>query len=227
MKEDRVFIYDTETTGFTEPQVVEAAYLEIVGDPNDMWINESWQARFCPSKQVELGALSTHHILDHELEGLPASETFKPPFENAYVIGHNVDYDLDLLGDTFSVKRICTLAMSRHLFPHLDSHNQSAMLYHFRGRTEETRSMLRNAHSAEQDVDNCFYVLKGILDKHPVSSWEELYQFSEIARVPTVMAFGKYKGYLIKDLPQDYVNWYLRQTEKDPYMEQALRARGR
>lgn len=128
-----------------------------------------------------------------------------------------------LIGEP-EVKRICMLALSRMVWPGLDSHKQSAIMYHV--ARSQARELLRAAHSAEADVMNCMRILYrvlNILEPEEKASWEALWQLSEIARIPTVMTFGKHKGMPIKDLPTDYKRWLLGQTELDPYLIKALR----
>ena len=48
-------------------------------------------------------------------------------------------------------------------------------------------------------------------------------RLSELARIPTVMTFGKHKGTPIKDVPADYKRWLLGQADIDPYLQKALR----
>jgi exodeoxyribonuclease X len=38
-----------------------------------------------------------------------------------------------------------------------------------------------------------------------------------------MMTFGKHKGAAIKDIPADYKQWLLKQTDIDPYLVKALR----
>jgi exodeoxyribonuclease X len=45
-----------------------------------------------------------------------------------------------------------------------------------------------------------------------------------MARVPKVLAFGKYKGTPIAEVPSDYKSWLLRQDDVDPYLAKALRS---
>jgi exodeoxyribonuclease X len=216
-------IFDTETTGMNEPVIVEAAWQKI-NDPYTLAVMESYVQRFNPGKPIELGALATHHILDEELiDCSPASE-FKLPEGTEYIIGHNVDFDWKVIGEP-PVKRICTLALCRHLFPELDSHNQSAMIYHFARKF--AKAMLRNAHSAADDVQNCHVVLDCVLQKlgnvTQATTWEDVWQISEKARIPTVMTFGKHKGTPLKEVPGDYKAWLMRQPDIDPYLMKALR----
>ena len=52
---------------------------------------------------------------------------------------------------------------------------------------------------------------------------ETLYQFSEYARIPKTMPFGKHKGVPIAELPVDYVRWAIANlTDMDKYLRGAL-----
>lgn len=216
-------IFDTETTGINEPAIIEAAWIKL-NDPYTLAVMDSFEQRYNPGKSIELGALATHHILDDELVDCPPASEFSLPAGTEYLIGHNVDYDWKVIGEP-PVKRICTLALCRHLFPEADSHSQSAMIYLF--ERDSAKAMLRNAHSAADDVRNCRVVLDYALSKlggvNDATTWEEIWLASEKARIPTVMTFGKHKGMAIKDVPSDYKAWLLRQPDVDPYLVKALR----
>lgn len=223
-------IFDTETTGVSEPVIVEAAWL-LLNNPVDCAICDKFLGRYNPGKPIELGALATHHILDEELVSCPPANSFELPEGTEYLIGHNIDFDWRAIGEP-PVKRICTLALSRYLHPELDDHAQSAMLYHYSADRALTRDRLRSAHSAQADVRNCHSLLTCLLDDleergdlNPACvDWETVWQVSERARVPTVMTFGKHKGERIADVPGDYKAWLLRQPDVDPYLAKALRA---
>ena len=217
----KALIFDTETTGIIEPEIIEAAWLH-VRSPSDPEILETFEQRFRPNKPIELGALATHHIMDEDLAGMPASGSFVLPGDVTHLIGHNIDYDWKVAGSP-DVRRICTLALSRQLFPALDSHTQSAMLYHLQRGT--ARQNLIGAHSALADVHNCKRVLSFLVALLPgIRTWGDLWQASEAARIPTVMSFGKHKGELIRNVPKDYKRWLLGQADVDPYLRQALMA---
>ena len=224
--QDTALLFDTETTGVHEPEVIEAAWLRL-HDPESLRVIDRFEQRYRPSKPIALGALATHHIYDEELQDCPPSTEFALPGDASYLIGHNIDYDWKVAGAP-EVKRICTLALSRALHPELDSHSQSAMLY-FAYRPQ-AREWVRNAHSALVDVENCLQLLRYLLNKlaeqhGPITSWEALWQLSEQARIPHTMPFGKHRGEPIAQLPSDYVGWLLRQSDLDPYLVKALQAR--
>ena len=223
----KAFVFDTETTGIVDPEIIEAAWIEplfvdYLSLKKDYQIADSFCARYRPSKPISLSAMSVHHIMDEDLKDCPHSSTFKFPDDIDYLIGHNVDFDWSAAGKPV-VNRICTLALSRYLWPELDSHNQSAMLYFL--ERDNARDLLRGkAHSAADDVRNCVIILGYILRKlgDDVDSWGALWQRSEIARIPTVMPFGKHKGMPIKDIPPDYKRWLLNQPDIDQYLYKAL-----
>lgn len=63
-------IFDSETTGLKDPQMVEGAYLKLA-DIQTLEVVEEFLQRYKPSKPIELGALATSHIYDEELVDCP------------------------------------------------------------------------------------------------------------------------------------------------------------
>jgi exodeoxyribonuclease X len=64
-----------------------------------------------------------------------------------------------------------------------------------------------------------------VRERASAGTWEDLWQVSEVARIPSVFSFGKHKGTPIKDAPLDYIEWMLRQDDIDPYLRTALEKR--
>ena len=216
----KALIFDTETTGTDETaEIIEAAWIE-------EWTGNEYCERFKPTGPISFGAMAVHNIMMHDLEGCKPSSAFTLPVFD-YLIGHNIDFDWKMAGQP-DVRRICTLALSRYLWPELDSHKQAAVMYFLFGA--EAQEIVQGAHNALEDVRMCRMILQaclGTLSQRgiPCNTLEEIWQASEVARIPTVMAFGKHKGTAIKDVPRDYVQWYLRQTETDPYLVKAFTER--
>ena len=211
-------IFDTETTGKNDPILIEAAWLSVEKvDP--LITSESFCGRYKPEKPIELGALAVHHILDEELVNCLPAESFKLPEGIEYIIGHSIDYDWAVVGSP-NIKRICTLALSRKVWPNIDAYTQSALLYYL--DRENAKEILKNAHSAEADVRICAMILSEICKILNVKTMKSLWHLSEEARIPSVMTFGKHKGLPIADVPNDYKRWLLSQDNIDPYLIQAL-----
>ena len=214
----KTIIFDTEATDLKKPVLIEAAWVELESlEPYS--VTNPFEQRYNPGKPISLGALATHHIMDEELVDCPPAASFTLPSDVDYVIGHNVDFDWEVIGKP-DIKRICTLALARKVWPDLDSHNQSALLYHLERAT--AREQLRNAHSALTDVGICAAILKHLCQQLGVKTIEALYAESEIARIPTTMPFGKHKGMLLADVPKDYKKWLLTQQDIDPFLRKAL-----
>lgn len=219
-------IFDTETTGFgDDAKIIEASWVAFDDSPEtllDYAAGVSFCQRYDPGVPSSLGALATHHILDSELVGCPPSEIFSLP-DVRYLVGHNVDFDWRMAGRP-DVKRICTLALSRMLFPDLDCHNLTAMAYFFLG--DDAKRQVKNAHSAFCDVQTTRIVLSHLLlytdDMGFPKTWDGLWEASERARIPTVMPFGKHKGTPISEVPRDYISWLLRQPDIDEYLRIAI-----
>lgn len=217
-------IIDTETHSSESPRVIEAAWMR-VGSPLDLTALESFHACFNPGVPIDLGAMAVHHIMDEDVAGCPPSSSFSIPSDVRYIIGHKVDFDWEAIGRP-DVKRICTLALCRKLWPHA-AHSQGAMLYLL--DRENARDMLKEAHSACQDINICRIILSNIMLKlneqngQHAWDWERLWQVSEEAREPEYMPFGKHKGVAISDVPRDYKDWLLRQPDVDPYLVNALK----
>jgi len=216
----QAIIFDVEATDKNDAVIIEAASLNVVS-LSPFEVNNPWVQRYNPGKPISLGALSTHHILDEELVHCPPSSSFALPADTKYLIGHNIDFDWEAIGRP-DVKRICTLALSRSLWPELDSHTQSALLYYI--ERETARDQLRNAHSALADVWICSKVVAKIIEKLQPASLEALWEMSEKARIPTIMPFGKHKGEPISQVPADYKQWMLRQETVSIYLRKALEA---
>lgn len=213
-------VLDTETTDI-EGEVIELAYKEISLSSNGIISRNPVRKLFGYDGEMSYGALATHHILPEEVKHLPRITESDIPLAE-YWIGHNVDYDWKRLGSPPSVKRICTLAIARHLFPN-ESHTLGALLYMLSPNVPAyIRNELRNAHSALADVNFTIQILAAMGSYVSFTSVEHLYQISEEARVPKVMSFGKHKGAPLQHVDNGYRSWYKKQPDQDPYLLKAF-----
>lgn len=218
-----ILIIDTETTGREPPEVLELA-VGVVKEGSWELEGSVLCSRFSSTLGSSYGALATHHILDEEVAHLPAfppGPLYKDPH---YLIGHNIDYDWKAIGSP-SCKRICTLTMSRKIWPELDSHTLGAMTYFIygKGRQAEAKEKLKGAHGAEADVRLCHELLLTLLQGKVCNTAEELWQYSEACRIPDVWSFGKHQGKAIRETDRGYLSWYSRLPDADPYVMKAVR----
>ena len=166
------------------------------------------------------------HALSHKLvvpQYLPVGE--------AYIIGHNIDYDIQVAAnagvDVSQYKRICTQALARRLLPDLDSHSLGALTYAI--NPELARKYCRNAHDAGWDVTFTLWLLEHLCELGNITSMEQLYLASEEARIPKVYGFGKHKGKSIKEMAchegdRKYLSWTIDNVQDKPYLTTACNA---
>lgn len=178
------------------------------------------------NEKISFGSMAVHHILESELIGQPNFSDFELPPETTYIIGHNIDYDIRTIQhsgvDTTNIKAICTLALSRLVWPDAEAHNISALIYMISKGSEKAREMLKGAHRADADIILTANILMHIIHHLKIQTIEELFEASEDARIPRTINFGKHRGTAISELPADYVQWLLRQEDLDPYLRKAL-----
>lgn len=234
-------IVDTEATD-NDPKtasVIELAEMPILQTPRQFLEQRdtapAYGDLYYTDVPIKLGAMAAHHILPSELVGHPPFVSYTLPDECSYVVGHNIDFDAELLRVPSDIKRICTLAMARNVWQGLDAYNQSALIYHIGTRKGDllwARDRLKNAHRATDDVENCSELLRWLLsdinntNPEALDSWEALWRFSEEARIPRIMSFGKHKGEPVANLPWSYVKWYMGTPDQDPYLVKAFRRCG-
>ncbi|MGE6343416.1 3'-5' exonuclease [Psychrobacter sp. NPDC078929] len=227
------YILDTETTGLVEPHMTEAAYsiVEINNGKVDV-LQDPRAKRFNPLKEISLGSMAISHICDEDVADEPPHTDFRLPNNVEYLIGHNIDFDMAVLknaGVSHTPKLICSNAMANFLLPTLESHKLVSLLYHF--HRDIARSQARHAHAAIADIYFTQLVLGSLIDLansqgHEISDVKSLYDFSQMARVPTHLSFGKYKGKAISDLATHsdgagYLKWLLKQDTIDLYLAEA------
>lgn len=221
---------DFEATDATsEAQATQIGYCSLIFDDSGV-LNPSTPAysKCCrPDREISYGAMAVTGICPEDLEAAESHEKVlldNMPNCEAYMIGHNIDYDLQVARnsgvDTSKYKSICTLAIARHLYPDAD-HKLTALLYRF--DYDFARKYAQNAHSAAHDVRFCVRLLRIFCREAGITNMQSLYEFSEMTRTPKVMSFGKEKGKKIKDLAatksgRGYFFYLISEDIKDPYL---------
>lgn len=221
---EAVFL-DTETTRAVEEPGKPVEVIELAWAHLDFGV--TGVKRYKPTIPPQWGALATHHILPGDLaDERPSAHAPADVPPASYWIGHNIDFDWKALGSPPGVRRICTLALARSLWPEVDSHSLSALVYFTQGASPATRERLRSAHSALADIEFCRDIFRLQVDLVKPADLETMWRASEEARIPRVFTFGKFKGMPIKAADRGYANWYRRQADPDPYVLEAFRRAG-
>lgn len=228
-------ILDTETHKL-HGEVIQLAYFGIDEKTfKSQGKTDYFSMCFRPSEAIDYSAMAIHNIIDQDLEMYPPSSRVGIPSDVEYVIGHNIDYDIDAICRSkktcddvlFEIKKIDTLALIRHIHPLWDSHKLVVCCYRLAAeglissKLNWVRGIAVKAHDAISDCYLTELLLGYIVSKLNLQSVEELYQASEKARIPTHIFYGKHKGQAIRSLDSDDILWLMRKST-DPYLLTAL-----
>ena len=128
-------IFDTETTGLSPDQgdrIIEMAAIKVV---DGRITNEKFDALINPEKPISLSASAVNGITDEMVENKPKMDKVLPKFlkfvGDSALVAHNAPFDKKFLqaeinkcGTNLPIpKFVCTLRMSRKLYPAERSHN--------------------------------------------------------------------------------------------------------
>ena len=220
-------ILDTETHSING-YPIEIAYAPCSFEQGVLVINQAevFDEYFSCPEPISFGAMAVHHILESDIADKPSFDTFRLPENVEYLIGHNIDYDIEAVQKcqpNFKIKGICTLALARMVWDSLETHTLGSLYYSVMQDKEKARKHLRHAHNAKADIYFTGVILQAIVEKLAIKDMQSLYLMSEAARIPKKMPFGKHKGTLIKDLDSGYVSWLLRQDNVDQYVLKAIK----
>lgn len=204
-------VLDVETTGLVEPQVIQIA--QTAPFPfNQHATTAVTVTRFKPTKPIEPGAMAVHRIIAEDLADAPDWPGWQKPEQVQYLIGHVVDSDWAAIGKP-DIRRICTHAIAKRCWDGLGSYKLTALIFHLYAAAE-ARRMTQLAHDAEVDVGLTACVLDHLLWELPgVTTFEQLWQYSEEARIPLRIGFSKYgpkngqPGTLYTDVPTGMLKW--------------------
>lgn len=227
----KAIILDTETTNLNGVPI-QIAHLPcefsqgVVSISLDGVFDELFSA---DGEAINFAAMATHHIIEADLIGKPSYKTFQLPEGVQYIIGHNVAFDMEAIakcGINMGMYRpICTLALSRLVFPEAPKHNLGTLVYMLSEDKAQARKSLKNAHNAKVDILNTAQLLQVLAQQLNATSFEHLYLLSQDAMIPKTISFGKHRGSAIDQLPIDYVHWLLAQDNLNPYLRIALERR--
>lgn len=186
-----------------------------------------------PDRRISFGAMAVSHITPEMVENEPSHKeiaNFVLPKGEAYIIGHNIDYDIQVAAnagvDVSQYKAICTQALARRLLPDLDSYSLGALTYAI--NPDLARQYCRNAHDAGYDVTFTLWLLEHLCTEADITNMQDLHSASEEARTPIIFDFGKHNGKAIKEVachPKDreYFDWVFDNIDDKPYLIKACR----
>ncbi len=174
-----ITVFDVETTGL-DPQrghrIVEIAGVRM---ENGVILHESPFVTFVnPEREIPWDARQVNKITDEEVKSAPTIDLVLPQFlefaKGTLLVAHNAQFDMSFLeaerqycwGYTDLPECLCTLMLSRHLYPQAFGHSLDVVCRRFKLDMPQTR------HRALADVLLTAQALQKMMER--ISSFEEL-----------------------------------------------------
>lgn len=215
----RYVVTDTETTGIThgEDRIVEVAMVWREQD------NLCWGSSLAnPGKSIPPESMAVHHITEQDVHDAPspAEALFRVlrlagVDESVVMVAHNAPFDRGFLAPLSPVIEtrpwICTWKCSMHLWPDAPGHGNQVLRYWLKIDPELPSDLYPHRALYDTIVTEC--ILQRMLESHTL---EELIELSTKPVLLSTVRFGKHRGVKWSDVPHDYLQWLLRQSDLDP-----------
>ena len=208
-------VIDTETTGLDGKVIQFAAN-------NKDWVT-SYSFWYNPNIPIEYEASAVHGVSNSDLKNLDTVDVDYAKgividiVNGNYVIGHNIQFDIDAIERTFNLdlsdtKTICTMEMANYLKLKdvVGSVSNMALYYYFLEKNGDDNELFGNAHNASFDIAVTEYIFLSMFKMMNVNSLDELYdKLNDF--VPLCM-FPKHSGKTWQEVvskDSSYVVWLL------------------
>lgn len=226
-----ILIFDTETTGLIDSELIELSSLYIHSDGT----KDHKTFRMKPESPVLPSSTIVHGITQDEANTYESSEIVVPKIYDYFktltsplaFVGHNVLFDISVVNDSFSKYVnspfqpkifIDTLKLSKKMIRSSDigGYKLDAVFYYLFPDKLDWLLANRNTHDAATDCDITYQILVELKRQYENSigretSWKDIVEYAAapIDLSEETWAFGKYKGIKFKDTPLGYIRWCL------------------
>jgi len=231
-----IAVFDTETTGLIEPEVVQAAFIGY--SIQDKGITCFKEKLFGTSKPIEFGAMGTHGITNEDVKGRKKWSGNFLPIHTEYLVAHNAQFDTQFFKpeELVNVKVLCTLKLAKKLIPkHECGDHKNSTLYYYLGcyKNPVGKEYLGKTHTALSDCCMTLNVLLAILSKYKLTIDQAYAMITNIDGSNPVLEdvnicpFKKHAGKAwaeVIKVDKDYCQWLLDGGKiKNPAMVELVR----
>ena len=209
----KIRVVDFETTGTPEQPrkaICEVGYTDI--DYLTRAISEPSGTLIDPGHPIPPEMSAVHHIQDSDVAGAPKPTDacrmlMDGMGEGDLYAAHGARFERFFFGGA-GRKWICTLKCASRLWIEAPKHTNQVLRY-WLGLNLDGRAM--PPHRARPDSFVTAHILACMLESR---SLETLLEWSEAPQIFAKCSFGKYRGTLWRDLPDDYLDWVINESEK-------------
>lgn len=230
-----IIVFDTETTGLIDPEVVQAAFIGY--SIQDKGIACFKEKLFGTSKPVEFGAMGLHGVTNEDVHGRKKWNGNFLPIMAEYLVAHNASFDTQFFTpeQLSNIKVLCTLKLAKKLIPkHECGDHKNSTLYYYLGcyKNPIGKEYLGKTHTALSDCCMTLNVLLAMLSKYNLTI-DQAYVMINIVEQEAlpedinICPFKKHAGKTWIDVvktDKDYCHWLLNSGKiKNPAMVELVR----
>ncbi|WP_455813009.1 exodeoxyribonuclease X [Pseudomonas graminis] len=210
-------VIDTETCGL-QGGIVEVASVDVI----DGQIVNPMSDLISPDRPISHQAMAIHKITEAMVRGKPTIEQAIGRYHGSpYYVAHNASFDRRMLPE-MPGEWICTMALSRRLWPGLKYSNQALRESL---KLEVTPPANLHAHRALYD---CYVTAALLIRIMSFSGWDapEMIRRMQVQGSVNTFPFGKYRGQKVDDVAKKdpgYLKWMLKNiTDLKPDLRSAM-----
>lgn len=213
----KIRVVDFETTGLPEDEVkgvCEMAFTDV--DVETMTLSPTISYRVNPGHPIPPKYRAVHHISDADVAYCVSPQDafdhleYEMNSEDFYCAHHAAFEQVFFQGKN---PWICTLNVSKHLFPDFEGYKLHEIRYmiDLDTKTKMVFGKTLPPHAAGPDTYVCANLVKFMLGIGMKP--ETMFELTNRPVLLKKVNFGKHKGSLWKDLPQDYLRWIIEKSE--------------
>lgn len=197
-------VIDTETCGL-QGGIVEVASVDVIAGQ----IVNPMSDLISPDRPISHQAMAVHKITEAMVRGKPTIEQAISRYHGSpYYVAHNASFDRRMLPEMHG-EWICTMALSRRLWPGLKYSNQALREAL---QLEVTPPADLHAHRAMYD---CYVTAALLIRIMSFSGWDapEMIRRINVKGSFNTFPFGKYRGQKVDDVAKSdpgYLKWMLK-----------------
>lgn len=217
----RIRCCDLETSGLGPgAKIIEIGAWDIV-DANDAGaaeIESRGESLVNPGRSIDPEASAVHHLLAADVAKAEPFEAvwprFRPDSDVVALAAHRADFEKSFLTPALTgdgVAWICTWRCALRLWPEAPNHQLQTLRY-WLGLAVDPE-IANQAHRAWPDAYVCAHLLRRMLDE---ASYATLVEWSSYPGLLPLCHIGKHKGKQWAEVPSDYLQWMVKQTDMAP-----------
>jgi exodeoxyribonuclease X len=217
----RLRVIDIETTGQAPPaEIVEFGRVDVVSDGAGWRVERPMARLYRPKNGILPETMAVHHITPDDFDQdtpVCSSERLRQAVWGGeapdVLVAHNNSFERLFVPDeiTAPLPWICTYKAALHVWPDAPRHSNQVLRY-WRGLKLD-KALAMPPHRAAPDAYVTAQILVELLKE---TTTNQMIVWTGEPRHMPVIPFGKHRGAKWEEVPLDYLQWLVRQTDMDP-----------